>query len=68
MATIIPGGPAYDSGMAEKRDEDQRRKRADVFGEVLPEGTRDDQDEPDSERETTSSEEELRRNVPPHHG
>jgi hypothetical protein len=67
METIIPGRRAYDSRMVDKPDEDRRRERAEVFGDVLPESTRDDQDEPD-ESESTSSEEWLRRNVPPHHG
>jgi hypothetical protein len=67
MEAIIPIGRAYDSGMPGERDEDRRRKRAEVFGDVLPEGTSDDQDEPDNERES-SSDEWLRRNVPPHHG
>ena len=67
MEAIIPGTRAYDSCMVDKPDEDRRRKRAEVFGDVLPEGTSDDQDEPDNERES-SSDEWLRRNVPPHHG
>lgn len=48
----------------------RRRRLAKVFGEVLPEQTRDDADEP---REiaaeiTDPGEEWLRRQVPPHHG
>jgi len=53
--------------MSGDRDDDRRRKRAEVFGEVLPESTSDDEDEPDTEREA-ESEQWLRRNVPPHHG
>lgn len=53
--------------MGAERDEDRKRKRAEVFGDVLPEGTSDDQDESDGAGEK-SSEEWLRRNVPPHHG
>ena len=43
----------------------QRRKRlAAVFGDVLPETTSDERDESDSD----TSEEWLKRQVPPHHG
>lgn len=43
----------------------QRRKRlAAVFGDVLPETTSDERDESDS----STSEEWLKRQVPPHHG
>jgi len=42
------------------------RRRADVFGEVLPDRTSDEQgdDEPDA----VETEVWLRRQVPPHHG
>jgi hypothetical protein len=43
------------------------RRRAEVFGEVLPESTRDDRDPP-APAEGDSSEEWLKRQVPPHHG
>ena len=44
----------------------RRRRLAEVFGEVLPEQTSDDADEPRAEPDGT--EEWLRRQVPPHHG
>lgn len=44
---------------------ERRRRRARVFGEVLPEETSDDRAETES---GGSSEEWLRRQVPPHHG
>jgi hypothetical protein len=44
----------------------RRRRRAEVFGDVLPETTEDER-EPDAERER-AEDEWLRRNVPPHHG
>jgi hypothetical protein len=52
------------------RDPEQgRRRRAEVFGDVLPEGTRDERDDGWSEREPREATEEwLRRQVPPHHG
>jgi hypothetical protein len=52
-------------GSPEEETEWQRRKRlAAVFGDVLPETTSDERDESDS----GTSEEWLKRQVPPHHG
>lgn len=42
------------------------RRRADVFGEVLPDSTSDEQG--DEEPEAIETEVWLRRQVPPHHG
>jgi hypothetical protein len=48
---------------------ERRRRRARVFGEVLPEGTSDERGDGWSEREPREgSDEWLRRQVPPHHG
>ena len=61
------------SGTPEERDAEdaaaraRARRRAEVFGEVLPESTRDDRD-PSSPREGDAGEEWLKSNVPPHHG
>jgi len=44
----------------------RRRSLAEIFGEVLPEQTRDDADDPDTKPDGTD--EWLRRQVPPHHG
>lgn len=44
----------------------RRRRLAEVFGDVLPEQTGDDAAEPEPAGE--SSEDWLRRQVPPHHG
>jgi hypothetical protein len=65
-----PGGGAGSgsgagSGAAEAA---RRRRRAEVFGEVLPESTRDDRDPGGSERSGDAADEWLRSNVPPHHG
>ncbi len=46
--------------------EARRRRLAEVFGDVLPDQTSDDAAEPDTRTDT--SEEWLRRQVPPHHG
>ncbi|GAA3813712.1 hypothetical protein [Nocardioides panacisoli] len=53
----------------EKRETEWQRKRrlAEVFGDVLPEVTRDEQDEPSAERET-AGDRWLKAQVPPHHG
>lgn len=54
------------------RDWERRRRLAEVFGEVLPETTRDERDEPSSgaaSAEQESGEDRwLREQVPPHHG
>ena len=44
----------------------RRRRLAEVFGEVLPDQTRDDADE--APTRSDGAEEWLRRQVPPHHG
>ena len=62
-----PGGPGESEAA-------RRRRRALVFGEVLPEATRDDQVDAwadgSGERQRTAedSDEWLRGQVPPHHG
>jgi len=46
----------------------ERKRRLDrIFGDVLPESTRDDRDEGGA-RERTSSDDWLKAQVPPHHG
>jgi hypothetical protein len=45
----------------------RRRRRARVFGEVLPESTSDDRDDDAADRER-DGETWLRSQVPPHHG
>lgn len=47
---------------------ERRRRLAEVFGEVLPEQTRDDSEPGDRSAEAASAEEWLKRQVPPHHG
>ena len=46
--------------------EKRRRRLAEVFGDVLPEQTTDDADEPESGPD--GNDEWLKRQVPPHHG
>jgi len=46
--------------------EERRRRLAEIFGDVLPEQTKDDAAEPDAQ--TEADDERIRREVPPHHG
>lgn len=68
-----PDGPdAGDrDGQADRRtgqeEVERRRRRARVFGEVLPEQTSDERGDVWGEKDS-SSDEWLRRQVPPHHG
>lgn len=57
-------GDALDGTLAEVA---RRRRRARVFGDVLPESTSDDRGDAWGDREG-DAEEWLRRQVPPHHG
>jgi len=50
---------------ARQEARERARRRAQVFGDVLPETTRDERGEAGPSR---SSDEWLRRQVPPHHG
>ncbi|RNL78281.1 hypothetical protein [Nocardioides marmorisolisilvae] len=45
----------------------RKRRLAEVFGDVLPEQTRDDQDARGGDTES-SKDDWLKRQVPPHHG
>lgn len=46
----------------------RRRRAAELLGDLLPSATRDDTDEGWNEKGDTSREDELLRDVPPHHG
>ena len=46
--------------------EKRRRRLAEVFGDVLPEQTKDDAAEPETRPD--GDDERIRREVPPHHG
>jgi hypothetical protein len=58
--------PAGDELTAPER-EALRRRLAEVFGDVLPDQTSDDVNDPETQQ-TEGSEEWLKRQVPPHHG
>lgn len=52
-------------------DWERRRRLAEVFGDVLPDTTSDERDDPGPEKQTgaeSSSDRWLREQVPPHHG
>lgn len=44
------------------------RRLAEVFGDVLPDQTRDEREVSEARDDDRSGEERLRREVPPHHG
>jgi hypothetical protein len=46
----------------------RRRRLAEIFGDVLPETTRDERDPVPSAGSSNASEEWLKAQVPPHHG
>ena len=56
--------------VAEPTEAERRRRRARVFGDVLPEGTSDERGDGWSERDAgrEGNDEWLRGQVPPHHG
>lgn len=58
-----------DRDTAELTEAERRRRRALVFGDVLPDSTSDERGDGWSEREPREgSDEWFRRQVPPHHG
>jgi hypothetical protein len=58
-------GPTDEPGRP--TESERRRRRAEVFGDVLPDTTGDERSEPD-DAGGDATEEWLRRQVPPHHG
>ena len=45
-----------------------RRRRAELLGELLPDTTSDETDEGWNEKDGDTRDDEMRRDVPPHHG
>ena len=63
-----PGEAVGDSGGSDAHEDVARQKRrARVFGDVLPETTSDERGDAWGDRDS-SADEWLRRQVPPHHG
>jgi hypothetical protein len=54
-------------GGAVRRRERERRRLAEIFGDVLPDATRDDQNDPDGDADADARDATLIRDVPPHH-
>ena len=50
-----------------RRDSERRRRLAEVFGDSMPDTTRDERD-PDGSREGLDQDQWLKDQVPPHHG
>lgn len=64
-----PTAGRAEKGKVDRSEAERRRRRAQIFGDVLPETTGDDRAdawEGDSGRE--GNDDWLRRQVPPHHG
>jgi hypothetical protein len=57
-----------DSAPQEGADRDRRRRAERLLGELLPDTTGDESDEGWSETEGNPRDDEMRRDVPPHHG
>jgi hypothetical protein len=58
--------PQQEPGLTPEQRAARRRRLAEVFGDVLPEQTRDDQSAGGDD--TSSTETWLKEQVPPHHG
>ncbi|QYJ02827.1 hypothetical protein KUV85_10800 [Nocardioides panacisoli] len=54
--------------MSDDREWERRRRRAEVFGEVLPDTTSDEREPGDGVRRESAGDQWLRDQVPPHHG
>ena len=52
----------------ESKAERDRRRRAEQLGALLPDTTGDETDEGWNEKEGETRDDEMRRDVPPHHG
>ena len=63
-----PSTPASPDKQADDglTDDERRRRRARVFGDVLPDSTSDDRE--DTGDRSDASDDWFRREVPPHHG
>lgn len=72
MTGTSPGKGRSDDPGRDSTPDERARRRAVVFGDVLPEATRDDRASGEAERVRAggddAQEEWLRANVPPHHG
>jgi hypothetical protein len=56
------------SSAPDRAERERRRRAAELLGDLLPDTTTDETDEGWNEPGRTSRDEELLRDVPPHHG
>ncbi len=57
-----------EDGAPQEGAEPDRRRRAERLGKLLPDTTGDESDEGWNEKEDDTRDDEMRRDVPPHHG
>jgi hypothetical protein len=62
------GKPETDPETDPQTDWERRKRLAEVFGDVLPETTRDERDDESTGRREDDTDAWLRAQVPPHHG
>ena len=60
--------PRERADAAAVREAEQRKRRALVFGDVLPDGTSDERGDGGGGHDRGGADDWLRRQVPPHHG
>lgn len=68
MPDVPSDGGTPGEGAREARARVRRKQAADTLGDLLPDQTRDDSAAAWGERDDSAREEELLRDVPPHHG
>ena len=69
MTGPVESSPQEDPADAVKQASAKRRRLAEIFGDVVPETTRDERGgAEDGGRESRSREDWLKSQVPPHHG
>lgn len=56
------------SSVPDRAERERRRRAAELLGDLLPSRTSDETDEGWNESGGTTRDDELRRDVPPHHG
>ena len=64
---VLTEDPAEPGADPVRRQAAVRRRLAEVFGDVLPDATRDENDPAEESRQGRDRDEDLLREVPPHH-
>lgn len=60
--------PKRDPKAGQLSEWERRKRRAEIFGDVLPETTRDERDDVPPTKRESANDAWLREQVPPHHG